>query len=69
MQNGPYVSKVDHTGFCVFSKLFTQTFLIGRGDVTYLHVAYARPSQKFRETNLRVRAIQEPVFSVANARF
>ena len=33
MQNGPpHVSKVDHTSFCVISKLFTQTFFIGRGD-------------------------------------
>jgi hypothetical protein len=30
MQNGPHAFKVDHTGFCAFSKLFTQTFLIGR---------------------------------------
>ena len=45
MQNGPHVFKVDHTGFCVFSKLFTQTFLIGRGDVTFPHVTYTKPSQ------------------------
>jgi hypothetical protein len=55
----------------VISKLFTQTFLIGRGDVTFLHIACVKSTKNFgcRKTNLRVRAIQEPVFSVANADF
>jgi hypothetical protein len=43
--------------------------LIGRGDVTFLHVTCAKPSQNGRKTNLRARAIQEPVFSVADADF
>jgi hypothetical protein len=60
MQNGPHDDKADHTSFYVISKLFTQTFLIGRGDVAFLHIAYTKYS---------VRAIQETVFSVANADF
>ena len=35
MQNGPRASKVDHTSFYVIIK-----FLIGRGDVTFLSIAY-----------------------------
>jgi hypothetical protein len=46
MENGPHVFKVDHTSFYVISKLFTQTFLIGRGDVTFLYAAYTKHSQK-----------------------
>jgi hypothetical protein len=40
MQNGPHEYAVGHTSFNVISKLFTQTFLIGHGDVTYLYIAY-----------------------------
>jgi hypothetical protein len=40
MKNGPHVHAVDNTNFYVISKLFTQTLLIGRGDVTFLHIAY-----------------------------
>jgi hypothetical protein len=60
---------MDHTSFYVISKLFTQTFLIGRGDVTSLHIAYVKSTKKCRKTSLRIRPIQEPVFSVANADF
>ena len=45
MQNGPHVSKVDHTGFYVITKVFTKTFLIGRGYVTFLHITYTEPSK------------------------
>jgi hypothetical protein len=69
MQNGPHEYAVDHTSFYVISKLFTQTFLIGRGEVTSLHIAYVKSTKKCRKTNLRVRAIQEPVFPVANTDF
>ena len=69
MRNGPHEYAVDHTSFYVTSKLFTQTFLIGRGEVTSLHIAYVKSTKKCRKTNLRVRAIQEPVFPVANTDF
>jgi hypothetical protein len=46
MQNGPPVSKVDHTGFCFYliCELFKQTFVIGLGDVTSLHIAHTKPT-------------------------
>jgi rRNA processing protein Gar1 len=45
MQNGPHEYTVDHTSFYVISKLFTQTFLIGRGDVTFLHIACVKSTK------------------------
>jgi hypothetical protein len=69
MQNGPHVFKVDHTGFCVFSKLFTKTFLIGRGDVTFLHVTYTKPSQNVEKLTCVHGRFKSPFFSVANTDF
>jgi hypothetical protein len=57
-----HVFKVDHTGFCVFSKLFTQTFLIGRGDVTFLHVTYAKPSQNVEKLTCVHGRFKSPFF-------
>ena len=54
--------------FYVISKLFTKMFLIGRGDVTSLQIVYAK-SLKISDTDLCMRAIQEPVFSVAHTDF
>jgi hypothetical protein len=62
MQNGPHVFKVDHTGFCVFSKLFTHTFLIGRGDVTFLHVTYTKPSQNVEKLTCAHERFKSPFF-------
>jgi hypothetical protein len=62
MQNGPHVFKVDHRGFCVFSKLFTQTFLIGRGDVTFLHVTYTKPSQNVEKLTCVHGRFKSPFF-------
>ena len=62
MQNGPHVFKVDHTGFCVFRKLFTQTFLIGRGDVTFLHVTYTKPSQNVEKLTCVHGRFESPFF-------
>jgi hypothetical protein len=62
MQNGPREYAVDHTSFYVISKLFTQTFLIGRGDVTFLHIAYVKSTKNVGKPTLRIRAIQEPIF-------
>jgi hypothetical protein len=45
MQNGPHEYTVDHTSFYVISKLFIQTFLIGCGDVTFLHIAYVKSTK------------------------
>jgi hypothetical protein len=54
MQNGPHEYAVDHTSFYVISKLFTQTFLIGHGDVTFLHIAYNRLYVKYLHTVLKM---------------
>jgi hypothetical protein len=62
MQNGPHAFKLDHTGFCVFSKLFTQTFLIGRGDVTFLHVTYTKPSQNVGKLTCVHGRFKSPLF-------
>jgi hypothetical protein len=62
MQNGPHVFKVDHTGFCAFSKLFTQTFLIGRGDVTFLHATYTKPSQNVEKLTCARGRFKSPFF-------
>jgi hypothetical protein len=62
MQNGPHVFKVDHTGFCVFSKLFTQTFLTGRGVVTFLHVTYTKPSQNVEKLTCVHGRFKSPFF-------
>jgi hypothetical protein len=44
--------------------------LIGRGDVTYLHIAYVKSTKNVGKlTCVFIRAIQEPVFPVANADF
>jgi hypothetical protein len=53
---------VDHTGFCVFSKLSTQTFLIGRGDVTFLHVTYTKPSQNVEKLTCVHGRFKSPFF-------
>ena len=58
----PVVFKVDHTGFCAFSKLFTQTFLIGRGDVTFLHVTYTKPSQNVEKLTCVHGRFKSPFF-------
>jgi hypothetical protein len=62
MQNGPHVFKVDHTGFCVFRKLFTKTFLIGRGDVTFLHVTYTKPSKNVEKLTCAHGRFKSPFF-------
>jgi hypothetical protein len=69
MQNGPHVFKVDHTGFCVFSKLLKKTFLIGRGDVTFLHVAYTKPSQNVGKLTCLYGRFKSPFFLWANTDF
>jgi hypothetical protein len=62
MQNGPHVFKVDHTSFHVISKLFTQKFLIGRGDVTFLHVAYTKHSQNIEKLTCVYGRFKNPFF-------
>ena len=62
MQNGPHEYKVDHTSFYVISKLFTQTFLIGRGDVTFLHVTYTKPSQNVEKLTCVHGRFKSPFF-------
>jgi hypothetical protein len=68
VQNGPHACEVDNMSFYVISKLFTKMFLIGRGDVTSLQIVYAK-SLKISDTDLCMRAIQEPVFFCGSYRF
>jgi hypothetical protein len=68
MQNGPHEHAVDHTSFYVISKLFTQTFLIGRGDVTLLHAAYVKSTKNVgKPTCVLFSGDSTTRFSVANA--
>jgi hypothetical protein len=62
MQNGPPVSKADHTGFYLTCKLFTQTFWIGLGDATSLHVAYTKSSAGTVQNNLGSFLLLNPDF-------
>ena len=62
MQNGLHEYAVDHTGFYVISKLFTQTLLIGRGDVTFLHVTYTKPSQNVEKLTCAHERFKSPFF-------
>jgi hypothetical protein len=39
MQNGPPLSKMVHMSFYLIQQLFTKPFVVGRGDVTSLHIA------------------------------
>jgi hypothetical protein len=48
------------------SFILTQTFLIGRGDVAFLHIAYVKSTKNVGKLTY---AIQEPVFPVANTDF
>jgi hypothetical protein len=54
--------KMNHTYFCVISKLFTQTFLIGRGDVTFLYAAYTKPSQNVGKLTCVYGRFKSPFF-------
>jgi hypothetical protein len=62
MQNGPHEYKVDHTSFYVISKLFTQTFLIGRGDVTFLHIAYVKSTKNVGKPTCVFGRFKNPFF-------
>jgi hypothetical protein len=46
IRNGPPVSKVDHTGFYLIYKFFTQTFVIGLGGVAFLNIAHVKPTRR-----------------------
>ena len=62
MQNGPHEYAVDHTSFYVISKLFTQTFLIGRGDVTFLHIAYVKSTKNVGKLTCVFGRFKNPFF-------
>ena len=62
MQNGPHEYAVDHTSFYVISKLFTQTFLIGRGDVTFLHIAYVKSTKNVGKPTCVFGRFKNPFF-------
>jgi hypothetical protein len=62
MQNGPHEYTVDHTGFCVISKLFTQTFLIGHGDVTFLHIAHVKSTKNVGKLACAFGRFKNPFF-------
>jgi hypothetical protein len=53
---------VDHTSFYVISKLFTQTFLIGHGGVTFLHVAYVKSTKNFGKLTCVFGRFKNPFF-------
>ena len=69
MQNGPREYAVDHTSFCAISKLFKQTFLIGRGDVTFLHIAHVKSTKNIGKLTCVFGRFKNPFFSVANTDF
>jgi hypothetical protein len=69
MKNGPHEYAVDHTRFCVIRKLLTQTFLIGRGDVTFLHIAYVKSTKNVGKLTCAFGRFKNPFFSVANTDF
>ena len=62
MQNGPHEYAVDHMSFYVISKLFTQTFLIGRGDVTFLHIAYIKSTKNVGKLTCVFGRFKNPFF-------
>jgi hypothetical protein len=62
MQNGPHEPKVDHTSFYVINKLFTQTPLIGRGDVTFLHIAYVKSTKNVGKLTCIFGRFKNPFF-------
>jgi hypothetical protein len=62
MQNGPHEYAVDHTSFYVISKLFTQTFLIGRSDVTFLQIAYVKFTKNVRKLTCVFGRFKNPFF-------
>jgi hypothetical protein len=62
MQNGPHEHAVDHTSFYVISKLFTQTFLIGRGDVTFLHIACVKSTKNVGKLICAFGRFKNPFF-------
>jgi rRNA processing protein Gar1 len=69
MQNEPHEYAVDHTSFYVISKLFTRAFLIGRGDVTFLHVAHVKSTKNVGKLTCVFGRFKNPFFSVANTDF
>jgi hypothetical protein len=63
VQNGPHECAVDHTGFyVVISKLFTRTFLIGRGDVTFLHIAHVKSTKNVGKLTCAFGRFKNPFF-------
>jgi hypothetical protein len=62
MKNGPHEYAVDHTSFYVTRKLFTQTFLIGRGDVTFLHIAYVKSTKNVGKLTYVFGRFKNPFF-------
>ena len=62
MQNGPHEYAVDHMSFYVISKLFTQTFLIGRGDVTFLHISYVKSTKNVGKPTCVFGRFKNPFF-------
>jgi rRNA processing protein Gar1 len=47
----------------------TQTFLIGRGDVTFLHIAYVKSTKNVGKLTCVFGRFKNPFFSVANTDF
>ena len=62
MQNEPHESKADHTSFYVISKLFTQTFLIGRGNATFLYIAYVKSTKNVGKLTCVFGRFKNPFF-------
>ena len=48
--------------FYVISKLFKQTFLIGRGDVTFLHIAYVKSTKNAGKLTCVFGRFKNPFF-------
>jgi hypothetical protein len=63
MQNGPHVFKVDHTGFCVFGKLFTQTFWLAVvTSLSYTPPIQTTPSQNVEKLTCVHGRFKSPFF-------
>jgi hypothetical protein len=62
INNGPHEYAVNHTSSYVISKLFTQTFLIGRGDVTFLHIACVKSTKNVGKLTCVFGRFKDPFF-------
>jgi hypothetical protein len=54
-----FLCKMDH----LHQNLFTQTFMIGLGDVTFLHIAHEKSNENTGKLTFNYRRFKSPFFS------